>query len=182
MIDDTILLLRFKHGSDDALGQIYQKYRGSLLKLAYSLASDAGLAEDIVHEVFVRLAQSGQRISPYGNLKSYLATSVVNLIRDQHKRKQRRKIDLEEMATEPLASMRERPDQWILANEAFTRLREALQQLPYEQREVILLHLEGGMKFRAIAKYQGVSINTVQSRYRYSLQKLRSLLDDEVNS
>ncbi|MFC1765817.1 RNA polymerase sigma factor [Planctomycetota bacterium] len=179
MIDDTVLLLRFKSGSDDALGLIYQKYKGPLLKLACALASDVGLAEDAVHDVFVVLAQSGPRISPYGNLKSYLATCVVNRIRNHRKRKQHEPVS-EDTVTEPVASARERPEQWIIANEAFSRLHNALMQLPYEQREVVLLHLEGGMRFRGIAKLQGVSINTVQSRYRYSLQKLRALLGDEV--
>jgi RNA polymerase sigma-70 factor (ECF subfamily) len=55
-----------------------------------------------------------------------------------------------------------------------------MQQLPCEQREVIILHLQSGMRFRAIADSQGVSINTIQSRYRYGLDKLRSLLDFEV--
>jgi len=53
-------------------------------------------------------------------------------------------------------------------------------QLPYEQREVIILHLMSDMRFRAIAGTQGVSISTVQSRYRYGLNKLRTLLDSEV--
>jgi len=60
------------------------------------------------------------------------------------------------------------------------RLSWALGQLPYEQREVLILHVHGGMKFRAIARQQGVSINTAQGRYRYALDKLRSMLDGEV--
>ncbi len=52
--------------------------------------------------------------------------------------------------------------------------------LPYEQREVLMLHLHSGMKFRQIAETQGVSTNTVQGRYRYGLDKLRSMLNGEV--
>ena len=53
-------------------------------------------------------------------------------------------------------------------------------RLPYEQKEVVMLHLHGGMMFKHIAKSQHVSINTVQSRYRYALDKLRSLLNGEM--
>jgi RNA polymerase sigma-70 factor (ECF subfamily) len=56
----------------------------------------------------------------------------------------------------------------------------ALNQLPFEQREVIVLHLKGGIKFREIALMQEVSIDTIKSRYRYGLKKLRSMLDDEM--
>ena len=72
------------------------------------------------------------------------------------------------------------PEQWIISNERLRRLNNALAELPFEQREVISLHVQGEMKFRAIADLQAVSINTVQSRYRYGLDKLRSILDSEA--
>ena len=53
-------------------------------------------------------------------------------------------------------------------------------RLPYEQREVVILHLRAGMKFRQIAKLQDISINTIKGRYRYGLDKLRSILNGEV--
>ena len=53
-------------------------------------------------------------------------------------------------------------------------------KLPYQQREVVILHLRAGMKFKPIASIQGVSVNTVRGRYRYGLDKLRSLLDGEL--
>ena len=53
-------------------------------------------------------------------------------------------------------------------------------QLPYEQREAVVLHLQGAMKFKEIADLQKTSVKTVLSRYRYGLDKLRSILDDEV--
>jgi DNA-directed RNA polymerase specialized sigma24 family protein len=54
-----------------------------------------------------------------------------------------------------------------------------MSQLPYEQREAVVLHLKGGMKFKELAKLQGVSISTIHGRYRYGLYKLRSLLNSE---
>ncbi|OHB83890.1 MAG: hypothetical protein A2Z38_11725 [Planctomycetes bacterium RBG_19FT_COMBO_48_8] len=72
------------------------------------------------------------------------------------------------------------PERWIIHGEELYRLNNAMSQLPYPQREVVILHLQGDMKFKTIAKSQNVSINTVQSRYRYGLDKLRSLLNSEV--
>ena len=60
------------------------------------------------------------------------------------------------------------------------RLAFAMSRIPYEQREVIVLHLNGEMTFRRIAEVQGASINTVQGRYRYGLDKLRLILDEEA--
>ena len=56
----------------------------------------------------------------------------------------------------------------------------ALQELPYEQREVICLRMEMDMTFRQIAMRQSTSVNTVKGRYRYGMTKLRSLLNSEV--
>jgi len=108
-----------------------------------------------------------------------LATCVVNRVRNANKAIQLRRTGSLDEAVE-LTADTPGPERWIIANERFTMLNNALAQLPYEQREAVLLHLQAGMKFRDIAKSQGASINTVQSRYRYGLDKLRSLLDGEV--
>jgi DNA-directed RNA polymerase specialized sigma24 family protein len=55
-------------------------------------------------------------------------------------------------------------------------------RVSYEQREVVLLRLQSGLRFRAIAQLQGVSINTVQGRYRYGLDRLRTLLDGKLDT
>jgi RNA polymerase sigma-70 factor (ECF subfamily) len=73
-----------------------------------------------------------------------------------------------------------RPDQWAVCSEEFDRLRDAVLSLPYEQREVLALRIHGQLTFKDIAAAQKTSIKTVQSRYRYALDKLRVLLDGEV--
>ena len=68
------------------------------------------------------------------------------------------------------------PDVEVMRQEETQRLRLALTELPYEQREVVLLHLQGGLTFKEVAGLQGVSLSTAQGRYRYGLEKLRSML------
>ena len=57
---------------------------------------------------------------------------------------------------------------------------EVLGRLPFEQSEIIVLHLHQEMRFREIAEALGISINTVQSRYRYGMEKLRSIINSTV--
>ena len=83
---------------------------------------------------------------------------------------------------EDLGSGFARPDCLAIEAEKIERIRGALSELPFEQREVMLLHQYSGMSFKAIAVSQGVSINTIQSRYRYGLDKLRILLNGEVET
>jgi len=59
-------------------------------------------------------------------------------------------------------------------------LTDALAQLPLEQRETIVLHLNGGMKFKDIAKMQRIPLSTVQGRYRYGLDKMRTILKERA--
>jgi len=179
MIEDKLLIWRFKRGSSDALCRIYKKYKDNLLRLASALSNDQNAAEDIVHDFFVSFAQSPEKLKLNGSLKSYLATCVVNRVRNANIARQRQETaGLNE--AESAVSNSKRPEQWIIDSEQLRQLNNALAQLPYQQREVIILHAQGRMKFKAIAELQDVSINTIQSRYRYGLDKLRSILDSEV--
>ncbi len=179
MLEDKLLIWKFKCGSTEALCRIYDKYRSHLLKISTALINDKSAAEDVVHDVIVAFARSAQSIRIGGNLKSFLATCVANRVRNINNQARLRAAgDLEQ--AEPLISRSPRPEQWIIHNEELDRLNDALSQLPYEQREVITLHLHGQIKFRKIAQMQQTSINTVQSRYRYGLDKLRSILSSEV--
>jgi RNA polymerase sigma-70 factor (ECF subfamily) len=178
MIEDKLLIWRIKHGSSDALGCIYKKYKDNLLRLAFGLLNDRAAAEDIVHDCFVSIAQSSEKLRLSGNFKSYLTTCVVNRVRNANKARRREVVGQDEAGAEMLNL--ERPEQWIIESEQLRLLNNAMAQLPNQQREVIILHAQGEMKFKAIAELQGVSINTVQSRYRYGLDKLRSILNSEV--
>jgi RNA polymerase sigma-70 factor (ECF subfamily) len=176
-MEDTLLIWQFKRGSSEALRRIYEKYESDMLAVAINLAGDVHTGHDIVHDVVVWLAQSRHKLKLSGNLKSFLITCVVNGVRDELRAKRRTYAVINEEAVDARV---DEPVQAVIAAEDAHRLTAAMAELPYEQREVVLLHLCGGMNFKAIARVQDISINTVQSRYRYGLDKLRSLLGDEV--
>jgi RNA polymerase sigma-70 factor (ECF subfamily) len=81
---------------------------------------------------------------------------------------------------EAVVSDAKRPDQWLICSEELRKWSDTMARLPYQQREVVILRLRAGMKFREIARLQDISINTVKGRYRYGLNKLRSILNGEV--
>lgn len=177
MFEDEVLKWKFKRGSDDALALIYEKYLEPMLTLAMGLLNDAAAAEDVVQDVFVSFAQSRHNFRVRGSLSGYLATSVVNRVRDHHRRR-RRHADIDRggcVCAEPTS-----PDQAVILSEQAKFLTKAIAGLPEEQREVVLLRLKADMKFREIAKLQQTSVGTVLSRYRYGLERLRSALNGEV--
>ena len=178
MLEDKLLVWRFKRGCEQAACRIYEKYKDYLLTLATALLSDSSAAEDAVHDVFVSFAEGIGSFELNGSLKHYLAVCVLNRARNMSKARGQHTVGLDE--AEQVVSESMRPDHLVVHSEESQRLEDKLNVLPYEQREVVVLHLKAGMKFREIAELQGTSINTIQSRYRYGLEKLRSLLDEEV--
>jgi len=181
MLEDKILVWKLNRGSANALSRIYEKYRDALLRLAIALLNNKGGAEDIVQDVFLNFAESAGTFRLTGSLKSYLATCVANRARNRNLAKLRQKnIELNNLR--PLAPNTETPDRWISSCEELKKISDAIALLPYKQREAITLHLYGGLKFREIAELQEVSIKTTQSRYRCGLDKLRSLLNSEVQT
>jgi len=178
MIEDRLLIYKFKRGSRSALQRIYVKYRGYLLTLATALLNDVNSAEDVVHDFFVSFAQSTEILRLDGSLKWYLATCVANRARDRIRAGKRQTVN--SGCVESIYSNAKTPESSAICNEELQLLNSALDQIPYEQREVVILHAWGQMRFRAIAKLQSVSIKTVQSRYRYGLDKLRVILDRQV--
>jgi RNA polymerase sigma-70 factor (ECF subfamily) len=179
-IEDRVLVWRLHHGDAGALARIYEKYRDDLLRLAAAMLNDRTGAEDVVQDTFVGFAGSARMFRLTGSLKGYLTTCVANAARNRLKAAAyRRTADLDE-AAEQAACVGD-PQAWLIMSEEFATVSEAMALLPPEQREVVTLHLYGDLPFKDIARWQGTSIKTVQSRYRYALQKLRSLVDREVN-
>jgi len=178
MLEDKLLLLKFKRGSPDALRRIYEKYKDDLLALAIALSNDRAAAEDVLHDVFISFAQYAEKLRLRSSLKSYLSSCIANRVRNLKHAKSQQTVQLD--LVENISKDCDRPDRLAISAELCRRIEQAMAQLPYDQREVIILHLQSGMRFKAIAESQDVSINTIQSRYRYGLDKLRSLLNVEV--
>jgi len=179
MIEDKWLILKFNRGEKAALHRLYDKYKDDLVTLAAALLLDVSAAEDVVHDVFLGFIGSAGRFRLTGSLKGYLLTCVANRARNHNKAARRRQGPDPQDMPHAIADATQ-PDRAAIFGEQLGHLREALPQLPYEQREVLLLRCHGQMRFAAIAKAQGVSINTVQGRYRYAIDKLRTLLDCEA--
>jgi len=179
MLEDRLLLWRFKHGGRDAFRLIYEKYAADLLTLAANLLGDASSAEDVVQDVFISFVKSAEQLRFRSSLKGYLTTCVANQARDYLRRTKSRQNTA---ANNPAraAAYPTGPLQSAIQGEQLEKLSGAMALLPYEQREAVLLRLQADLRFRQIAELQKTSTKTAQSRYRYGLDKLRSTLNGEV--
>jgi len=179
MFEDRRLLWKFKCGNRDAFHLIYEKYAGHLLTLAANLLDDKSEAEDVVQDVFISFVESIEKFRLTGSLKGYLATCVANRSRDCFRKNKRRRAAAENRQEQATANTTS-PLRLAMNSEELLKLSHALTELPYQQREAIVLRLHGDLRFKQIAGLQSVSLKTVQSRYRYGLAKLRSAMNGEV--
>ncbi len=197
-MEDKLLVFQCKRGSREALTRIYEKYKADLLLLAMALLNDKAAAEDVVHDVFVSFVRHLDGFRLTGSLKGYLLTCTANHARNWNKAErvhgsarrvgpahQSPSIEVDgghgppyEVAGRAVA---DEPLETLVCNEQLELLSEALAGLPFEQRETLMLHLHGQMTFQAIARAQQISANTAKSRYRYGIDKLRSILNGKVS-
>ena len=178
MLEDKLLAWRFKNGSRTALCRIYEKYYDYLLTVATALLHDVNAAEDVVHDSFIKLSESTHLLNPRRSLKWYLVVCVSNRARDELRGRRHEVVGLDEALSLPTVVYG--PASAAICNEEMQIISDALKQLPYEQREVVVLRTRGRMTFKAIAELRQVSIKTVQSRYRYGLDKMKTLLNGQV--
>ena len=158
----------------EQLAQLYERVKGDLVTVALHLVGERAAAEDLVHDVFVAFARRGRELASLDETRRYLVTSCVHRSREL---KRRRLVVIgPEVGLDRTAPRAAEPLRQVGADDDADQVRAALRELPDEQREVVTLHLHGGLAFREIGETLEISINTVTSRYRYALEKLRARL------
>ena len=179
MLEDKLIIYQFNRGNREVLRRVYEKYKKDLMTLAAALLYDRNAAEDVVQDVFASFIESAEKFRLTGSLKGYLAVCVANNARNRNKARQRHhSVGLDEV--EVIVSYLKSPDFSVMFGEELQRLTWALAQLPFQQRETLLLHVYSGMKFKEIARMKKIPLSTVQGRYRYGLDKMRTILKERA--
>jgi RNA polymerase sigma-70 factor (ECF subfamily) len=179
-MEDRLLVFQCKRGSREALTRIYEKYKADLLLLAMALLNDKTAAEDVIHDVFLSFVRNLDAFRLTGSLKGYLMTCAANHARNWNKAERVRLRGAGRTAESATQSV-DGPLEALACNEQLEVLSSAMADLPFEQREALMLHLHGQMTFQAIARARQISTNTAKSRYRYGVDKLRSILNGRIS-
>jgi len=154
-----------------ALDMIWECYSDDLLAFLTARLRSRQDGEEVLQNVFVKIACDRRRLGRARDLRAYLFTVTRNAAVD-FRRKVRPEVPLEDVdfGLEAAPTEGPRPDEKQLIASAHA-------ELPDEQREVVVLKIYRDMTFREIAGAVGTSLNTVASRYRYGLQKLGAMLE-----
>jgi RNA polymerase sigma-70 factor (ECF subfamily) len=151
----------------DALALLYDQFAPALFRAACGLLGSAADAEDVVHDVFVALSRGRVRLPEIADARAYLFVAIRRAVARRSARRRPGPLpDDVPDSREPT----ERDD----------RLEQALARLPIEQREVVVLKIDGDLTFAELADVLGISANTAASRYRYAMEKLRADLERDV--
>jgi RNA polymerase sigma-70 factor (ECF subfamily) len=175
---DEQLMLAYGAGDSAAFELLYSRHRGPLFRFMVRQVRDHGTAEELYQDVWQRVITARQRYAPEAKFSTWLFQIAHNRLTDHWRALQHRPpapADAEERTAREADP--QTPERQLSAFEERRRLQLALEELPDEQREVVLLRLEQELSLEQIGEITGVGRETVKSRLRYALDKLRQRLN-----
>ena len=173
-LSDEALMTAYAEGHPDAFETLYARHRTGLFRFVYRQVRTAPLAEDIFQDIWQRVIVARRRFRADARFVSWLYTIAHNRLND-HWRAQRHRPEAPTDAEQRTAAIAadDDPERSLSQFEQLRRLQLALEALPPEQREIVIMRLEQGFSMEEIAEITGVGRETVKSRLRYALDKLR---------
>ena len=181
-LEDDALMLRYGGDGDMAAFEVlYARYKGPLYRYLLRQCGDPDAAQDLYQEVWSRVIQAREKYRPSGRFPAWLFQLAHNCLADRGRRAQRRPGDSrwENLEDRQVASEARGPDDERALQESAARLRVALDELPPEQRDAFLLHQESGLTLEEIGRVAGVGRETIKSRLRYAVSRLRERLTNQ---
>jgi len=168
---------------DQRISEVVSRERSRLLNFIRRRVPDPGDAEDVLQEVFYRLVEANRLLMPIEHITGWLFQVARNRITDLFRKKQPDSFSEIEVDDEDglsfedvLPSPDAGPEAEYVRNMLLIELQRALAELPAEQREVFIAQELEGRSFKELAAESGLSVNTLLSRKRYAVLRLRERL------
>ncbi len=181
---DEELMLAYAAGEAAAFDSLYARHKGGLYRYLLRQCRQGGVADELFQDVWMNLIRARASYAPTAKFTTWLYRLAHNRLIDHYRASGHLtlvsaddEVHADVVAAIPGARDDE-PQVRVEARELGERLRAAVAALPPPQREAFLLQQEGGLSLDAIAEVTGVGTETVKSRLRYALAKLRESLSD----
>lgn len=198
LMTDADLIGRFVKGDVNAFNTLVWRWQKTIYNFVLRYVGNREEAHDLTQQVFMRVYRSLPRLNKPASFSTWIHQIAANLCRDWIKQRRRRPaVSLENLQEAGSADLHknsaltlfpeagQHPDRIVSRNELRGLIEKALQEIPEEQRVVVIMKEYQGLKFTEIAEALGAPVNTVKSRLYYGLSALRKILsrwqlDDEV--
>jgi len=182
-LSDAELIHAFLHGQEKAIEVLITRYKDKVYTAIFMLVKDKYIAEDLFQESFLKMIRTMRegRYSEQGKFLPWAIRVAHNLCMDYFRRvRQQVSVTLPDgrdiMEILPLAT--ESPEEVMERRQTHESVRQLIDRLPEEQREVIVLRMYGDLSFKEISDITDVSINTALGRMRYALINLRKMITE----
>lgn len=173
--DDGALLALMARGNRRAFALLYDRYSPLFLGIARKLLDDSVAAEDLVQDVFVEVWRKAETYDPTrGSARTWLLVRLRSRAIDRCRSRTRHATEDESEQILQNISVQQHEDTTLQADR--TRARQAMRQIPVEQRQALELAYFAGMSSSEISAHLGVPLGTIKSRLAAGLQKLRQQL------
>jgi RNA polymerase sigma factor (sigma-70 family) len=179
---DNELISQFINGNSEAVDVLIHRYKNRVFTYIYFTVKNQHLAEDIFQDTFVKVIKSLQegKYQDNGRFVSWVMRIAHNLVIDHYRHeKQLNTCSNNNNEIDLFNSTKYSDDtieQVMVSNQVLDDVRKLVDELPPDQREIILLRHYGGLSFKEIAEQTNVSINTALGRMRYALINMRKLI------
>ena len=179
MNDERALIARAAAGERDALHALATAHRPTVLRTASHILGDSEMAEDVTQDVFIRLQSSLPGFRGEAELSTWLYRVTLNLCRDYLKKRRFRTVEVGEARPTEGSPLRvvEHPDERVDAERTRTAVRAAIDRLPDDQREAVMLRYISDLSYAEIARITATPLGTVASRVFRALKRLGSDLE-----
>lgn len=189
---DADLIRSYLAGSEEAFNRLVLRHQRSAINLAYRFLGNYEDACDVAQEVFVRVHRSLRRFKGKSSFKTWLYKIVLNLSRNKYRWKKRRgefsRVSIDNPGGENPQKGMEIPDtslsvgREIRRKEIQQRIEEALNRLPRDHREVLVLRHMEDLSYSDVARMLGCAQGTVKSRLHRARAEIRKLLADMIET
>ncbi len=182
-IDDSILIQKYISGDERALETLIERHNRRISSFIYSKVNDRGITEDIFQEAFIKVIRTLKRgtYNEEGKFLPWIMRIAHNLIIDHFRKNNRMPMYQGGDAYNMLSLMGDDKldiESQIIKDQIDSDLRLLVEELPEDQREVLIMRIYKDMSFKEISENTGVSINTALGRMRYALINLRKIVSE----
>jgi RNA polymerase sigma-70 factor (ECF subfamily) len=181
-IDDASLVNSYISGNEAALESLIKRHQSRIFGFIYSKVGDRDLADDIFQDTFIKVIRTlkSNAYSEEGKFLPWVMRIAHNLIVDhfRHNKKMPLYRETEEFSifsvmTDDSLTIENK----LISDQVTKDLRQIVEELPEDQKEVLMMRLYQDMSFKEISEATGVSINTALGRMRYAVINLRKVID-----
>ena len=182
-LNDQQLIAEYLKGNERAFETLLSRHKEKIYTSIYLFVKDTALAEDIFQEVFIKIIDTLRKgkYNHEGKFVQWALRISYNMCVDYFRRSKRRpKVSPTETFDifDVLQNPEPNAEQTIIRSQTHDKIRSLVDQLPAEQREVVILRHYADMSFKEIAKLTRVSINTALGRMRYALINIRKMVEE----